>query len=275
LIQHAWRRPWVLLTDATNLVVAGGLLGAVFSSQEQQDITMRYLLAGLALGLTGMSMAMRVFGNERVQFWRESSAGVSVTAYFFGKITAFLVPMFAAPAFFLIFFYNMTNPRFGFFTYYIIFLVTNYTVTTMGYLVSIVFEPRSALIVSVIVNVLALMFAGVNPNVQTMGASTFGAVGMDLSYARWTVEMQFLQELRNYPSAAYKLGIIQNWLSYMGYYEAGKKSTANEFYETTPFDKTWYKVEFAVCVGHLILIGIGCTILSYILILRQARNNIV
>ena len=119
LIQHAWRRPWVLLTDATNLVVAGGLLGAVFSSQEAQDITMRYLLAGLALGLTGMSMSMRVFGNERVQFWRESSAGVSVTAYFFGKITAFLVPMFAAPAFFLIFFYNMTNPRFGFFTYVI------------------------------------------------------------------------------------------------------------------------------------------------------------
>ena len=140
--------------------------------------------------------------------------------------------------------------------------------TTMGYLVLIVFEPRS-LIVSVIVNVLALMFAGVNPNVQTMGASTFGAVGMDLSYARWTVEMQFLQELRNYPSAAYKLGIIQNWLSYMGYYEAGKKSTANEFYETTPFDKTWYKVEFAVCVGHLILIGI----VLCIRILRQTRNN--
>ena len=65
--------------------------------------------------------------------------------------------------------------------------MTNYTVTTMGYLVSIVFEPRSALIVSVIVNVLALMFAGVNPNVQTMGSSTFGAVGMDLSYARWAV----------------------------------------------------------------------------------------
>lgn len=153
--------------------------------------------------------------------------------------------------------------------------MTNYTVTTMGYLVSIVFEPRSALIVSVIVNVLALMFAGVNPNVQTMGSSTFGAVGMDLSYARWAVEMQFLQELRNYPSAAYKLGVIQNWLSNMGYYEAGKKSTANELYETTPFDKTWYKVEFAVCVGHLILIGIGCTLLSYILIIRQARNNIV
>ena len=88
LIQHAWRRPWVLLTDATNLVVAGGLLGAVFSSQEQQDITMRYLLACLALGLTGMSMAMRVFGNERVQFWRESSAG--------GKYFFFLL-LFSSP----------------------------------------------------------------------------------------------------------------------------------------------------------------------------------
>ena len=275
LIQHAWRRPWVLLTDATNLLVAGGLLGAVFSSQKPQDITMRYLLACLALGLTGMSMAMRVFGNERVQFWRESSAGVSVTAYFFGKITSFLVPMFAAPAFFLIFFYNMTNPRFGFFTYYIIFLATNYTVTTMGYLVSILFEPKSALIVSVIVNVMALLFAGVNPNVQTMAATTFGDIGMDLSYARWAVELQFLQELRNYPSAAYKLGVIQDWLSLMGYYEEGKKSTADEIYESVPFDKTWYTIESAICVGHLVLIGIGCTLVSYLLILRQARNNIV
>lgn len=76
----------------------------------------------------------------------------------------------------------------------------------MGYLVSILFEPKSALIVSVIMNVLALMFAGVNPNVQTMAATQFGNIGMDLSYARWAVEMQFLQELRNYPSAAYKLG---------------------------------------------------------------------
>eukprot|EP00940_MAST-03C_sp_MAST-3C-sp2_P000735 g735.t1 len=262
LIQHAWRRPWVLIMDGATLVVAGGLLGAVFSSNDQQDLTMRYLLASLALGLTGMQMAQRVFGSERIQFWRESSAGISVSAYFFGKVLSFFPVMAMAPCLFLILFYNMTSPRYGFGSYLVTCLFCNFTVTQLGYLVSILFQPRSALIVSVVLNVIALLFAGVNPNVQTMADTPYGTYGMDVSYARWTVEMQFLKELSHYPRAAYRLHVVQDFLDRLGY---GDSDDSHDFYEA----------QYRKCAAHLLYIGLGAMALSFLLLHRQARNNVI
>ncbi len=42
-------------------------------------------LVCLCLALTGVAGSLRVFGNERVVFWRESSGGTSTLAYFLAK----------------------------------------------------------------------------------------------------------------------------------------------------------------------------------------------
>lgn len=262
LIQHAWRRPWVLVMDGVTMVVAGGLLGAVFSSNHQQDLTMRYLLASLAIGLTGMQMSQRVFGAERLQFWREASAGVSISAYYWGKLLSFSPAIVMSPCFFLILFYNMTSPRYSFMIYLWTLVLCNFTVTQLGVLVSIIFQPRSALIVSVILNVVAVLFAGVNPNVQSMADTPGGTLGMDLSYARWTVEMQYLQELKHYPRAAYELGVVQNFLEYLGYGTFG-------------FNEHFYWVKYVACIVNLAYIAGGAMVLSFVLLHAQARRNVV
>lgn len=236
---------------------------------------MRYLLASLGLGLIASQMALRVFGNERVQFWREASAGVSVTAYFYGKVLAFCVPMAVIPGFFLMLFYNMVNPRTTIIEYYVIFLLCTFTVVQMGFAVSTAFRPRISLIVSVVANVLAVLFAGANPNVQKMSNSTMGVAGMTVSYARWTVEMQFLRELQRYPSAAYRLNIVQNWLVTLGYLGADDGSGQHTHLNTQTFHQDWYNSEFNVCVLHLLGIGIACNLLAFLLLQHQAWKNVV
>lgn len=44
-------------------------------------------LSCLSLSLTAVASSLRVFGSERVVFWRESSAGTNTLAYFLGKGT--------------------------------------------------------------------------------------------------------------------------------------------------------------------------------------------
>jgi hypothetical protein len=253
LVQHAWPNR-AFMIDSLLLVFCGGMLGAVFSSGSYQDLTMRFLLSSLALGLTGTQAAMRVFGAERAVFWRESASGISVSAYFLGKMTAFLVRMLTAPLFFLLLYYPLTAPRFPFKEYYEIFAWANLAATSMGVFISILLPPRSAFFAGVIVSLVAVLFGGMQPRVSELEKNFVGRVGMLASYARWTTEAQFLKELHGYPTAAYRLGAVQNYFGRLGY------GDANDYSES-----------YRDCVLHLVYISAVCFGLAFMLMHRQAE----
>ena len=68
----------------------------------------------IAMGLTGVASMIRVFGEERVQYWREAS-GLSqpwhTIAYFFGKDLSMLPQMLLAPMVYCIVYLSITSPR--------------------------------------------------------------------------------------------------------------------------------------------------------------------
>lgn len=59
------------------------------------------LLMCLAIGLLAMASGLKPFGTERVEFWRESSRGVSTLAYFLGKFVSNLPFHFTTPLLFI------------------------------------------------------------------------------------------------------------------------------------------------------------------------------
>lgn len=239
------------------LVFSGALLGAVFSSGSTNELTMRFLLSSLAIGLTGTQSAITIFGGkEKVIFLRESASGIKVTAYFWGKLVSYLVRILTAPAFFLLLYYPLSAPRFSFFVYYQILLWTNLTAMSIGVLISLLFSRNSAFFAGVIVSLISILFSGMQPPVKELETTIFGQIGMSLSYARWTTEAQFFMELSAYPPSAYKLNVVSGIINFLGY---GQNHTLN------------LETVYELCIVQLLYITVACLLISYIILLRNAR----
>ena len=68
----------------------------------------------IAMGLTGVASMIRVFGEERVQYWREASGLPQpwhTVAYFFGKDASMIPQYLLAPLVYCVIYLNITTPR--------------------------------------------------------------------------------------------------------------------------------------------------------------------
>lgn len=133
------------------------------------SITQRGSMICIALSLTGVASTIRVFGNERVVYWREAQAlpqPKHTLAYFLGKDLSMVPSMLLAPLFFGVIFLSVTTPRGSFAMYYAVFLSLQWTATAMGYLVSIVSPAAMAQLVGVVFTFSCAMFAGGMPTLK-------------------------------------------------------------------------------------------------------------
>jgi ABC-2 type transporter len=68
----------------------------------------------IAMGLTGVASFIRVFGDERVQYWREASGLPQpwhTIAYFFGKDLSMIPQILLAPLVYCIVYLSITSPK--------------------------------------------------------------------------------------------------------------------------------------------------------------------
>jgi len=158
-------------------------------------------LCCLSLSLTAVASSLRVFGAERVVFWRESSAGVNTLAYFLGKDIAQLPSMLLSPLLFLTLFYSIVAPRSPFLSLYIVLLLIQFTAVSLGYLVSIVVHPGVAQLSGVVAVLVCMMFSGARPTLGELKAMPFPLPYMPYgSYLRWAQEAFYITEVKRYAS---------------------------------------------------------------------------
>ena len=166
-----------------------GLLVGLFDLGAKQ-----YELSVLCMGLTSTLTGVRFFSAERVVFWRECSSGISIPAYFLGKVLSALPCTTLYPLAYLSFYFNMGFPRVPFAFYYVVLLWAGWVCFGVGVIMSLVFEPKNAQIGAVVIALVGFLFGGHNPNVDTLEASAPGKVGMLLSYVRWSIGALLLQD---------------------------------------------------------------------------------
>jgi len=169
---------------------------------------------GLSLALAGATFSLRVFGNEKVVFWRESSVGSNTFAYFLGKDLAHLPNNLLLPLLFLGGFYTLVTPRGDFGTYYGLLLLVWLNGTSMGYLLSVIMKPSMAQIAVVILIFMLMLFSGIQPTLPEMEsyAPPLNLLPY-LSFLRYANEIFYLNEIKRW-SAFYN---IQTGLTAYGY----------------------------------------------------------
>lgn len=217
------KRNWIsILTDVILVVVSAITFGIVFFDSHYigppseavcklmpvDGLQMRCLLpiddpfpqialmTTIGLALPASMAALRIFGTERVVFWRESSVGAKTASYYLGKEFSFLPSSILLPLLYAGVFYNFTVPRMNFGLLYLIFLSTWWCATGLAVAVSIIVPPNLATISTVVVVFGMSMFSGVRPTLIELKKMwpPFSFISY-VSFFRWLTEAYYVAEI--------------------------------------------------------------------------------
>jgi hypothetical protein len=189
-----------ILTDVLLLILFAFISGIIYgTSWSLTDFSLVCMLSVLSLGLLATHSSSKIFSNERLNFWREASSGTSINAYFFSKLIVFTCfQNILYPFIFSGTFYDLVSPQMPYSTFYAIFLVTFWYCSGMGLLFSIVFNPHTCFLVSIIAPLASGAFlSGLSPYLNSM--SPFLKSLCQISFSRWGVKALLKAESMKFP----------------------------------------------------------------------------
>ena len=119
----------------------------------------------LIMGMCSVMSHIRVFGEEKVVYWREASGlpqPIHTVAYFLGKDLLALPLSFLGPLMFNILFSSLAAPRASFASFYWPLMAVYYFSASIGYLVSILVPLSLSQLVGVVIVFANFVFVGSN-----------------------------------------------------------------------------------------------------------------
>jgi len=143
----------------------------------------------LALGSAGVAAAIWTFGGERAVFRREYTAGASSVAYVVGKSLVDIPFMALGAVIFAGVYLPMLRPVSNWVWHTLLFFCIEFTVYGLGYLLSVVASPSTALVVGISSTFAAAILSGIAPKYRHV-ADSYSAlvVFWDVSFSRYVVE---------------------------------------------------------------------------------------
>ncbi|KAG7016298.1 putative white-brown complex-like protein 30, partial [Cucurbita argyrosperma subsp. argyrosperma] len=172
----------IQVIDYLTLLLAGACLGPISDLSDQSFGVYGYPFTIIAVSLLGKIAALRTFSLDKLEYWRESSSGMSSLAYFLAKDTVDHFNTVIKPLVYLSMFYSFANPRSSFTDHYVVLLCLLYCVTGMAYSLAILLQPGAAQLWSAIFPVVLTLFI---TRPQTSSAMKTLS---NLCYPKWALE---------------------------------------------------------------------------------------
>ncbi len=126
------------------------------------DIGMWGFYNTMGLGLVAMVSAIQTFGGMRkIVFWREAAGGASTTAYFFGECIMDILAVMVNTIFYAAAVQLLVPLRTDIGNYWVLYLCVAFTVTGVGYILSIALtEISNAMIFATVLSIVMTLFEG-------------------------------------------------------------------------------------------------------------------
>ncbi|RDW58104.1 hypothetical protein BP6252_13515 [Coleophoma cylindrospora] len=211
--------------------MAGGLIGLSEESQKGQNfrgifnepysllssaigytsVPQMALLVGLAIGLTAAPSGVKIFGEEKLVYWREAAAGHNRFAYYMGKVISTIPRMVFANLHFTTIFFVLTTPRISWFAAFAANLLYFYCIYGLASCISMVCRRDDGPLLAVIASLIVGVLNGMSPTLAR--TSTWHVLwlwratpGTWLAEAYFTENLQPLEYLYNIDDAVTSLG---------------------------------------------------------------------
>jgi len=189
-------------------LVSGGVVLAVIdrfivSGTPRWD-AMSFLNLHSCLALMLAIFCLQVFGNDQPVFWRESSSGMNVFAYFQSRLLVNSMDVIIQTCLFTAVYYLIRQPGVTFWKFLLPFGFTAYAASGWGYLVSTLVPPRHGpFIVSLIVFIICGLLGNPSSLSNFLVGGAMEVCVSAISITRWSLQMSFaeaVQDLHPHPT---------------------------------------------------------------------------
>jgi hypothetical protein len=234
------------------------LQGACVSPQASQYVQVGNFMS-FGILFAAIASSSQTFGNEQVNYWRESASGLRSTPYFFGRwIANFPRIVLSALFFFFSFSIRFSNTGSALGLYQIV-LMLYWFGYSLGYVVSqLVPIKHAALLGVVLALVFAVGFAGANPSMATVSEKpAYERWVWSLSGPRWALEAFYINAVLYYktvPGGKYEGQPYQNV----------EQGLSNIGYDIGNFTKD---------MTGLLLDGVGWSLFALLLMIARHRDK--
>jgi len=176
-------------------VVVGLLHRGIYTNSNELAAKISTFHMSLAL-LTSVS-CLKVFGDDRAMFWRESGGGMNVFSYMLAKMFGNIPDLLLQCTLYTSIYFLITMPFVSYDHYWVPCILLALAAAGWGYFLSSVLPPQNAMTGVVII---VLVFCGVLGNPAKIPDRLQGGV-MEVvllfSMSRWSAPMTFVAEMKD------------------------------------------------------------------------------
>ncbi|KAJ3127909.1 hypothetical protein HK098_005550 [Nowakowskiella sp. JEL0407] len=146
------------------------------------------LLIGLTSALASAPAGVKVFGEEKVVYWREAAAGHSRIAYYIGKTISTLPRIALSALHFASMFFYLSQPVFSFVVMYGVIFMKFFGVYGLSSVVSMLVARANGPLLAVVFSLFASVFCGYGPTLSQ--AKDWNLLFLwEISFNKWGAEI--------------------------------------------------------------------------------------
>ncbi|KAL9607397.1 MAG: hypothetical protein Q9167_007687 [Letrouitia subvulpina] len=138
------------------------------SSSDYSSVPQMALLVGIAIGLIASSPGVKIFGEEKLVYWREAASGHNRFAYYVGKVVSTLPRVFVASIHFTATFMLLSTPRISWGETFVANGLYFYCIYGLASCVSMVARREDGPLLAVMASLIVGVLNGMSPSLRTV-----------------------------------------------------------------------------------------------------------
>ncbi|KAI4150800.1 MAG: hypothetical protein L6R39_002169 [Caloplaca ligustica] len=138
------------------------------SSIDYFSVPLMALLVGIAIGLIASSPGVKIFGEEKLVYWREASSGHNRLAYYLGKVISTFPRMIIACLHFTATFMLLATPRIDWGSSFLANLLYFYTIYGLASILSMCARREDGPLLAVMASLIVGVLNGMSPNLHVV-----------------------------------------------------------------------------------------------------------
>jgi ABC-type multidrug transport system ATPase subunit len=186
------------------------------SSIDYASVPQMALLVGLAIGLTASAPGVKIFGEEKLVYWREAAAGHNRFAYYIGKVISTIPRMLLANFHFSTFFLLLATPRIVWSAAFAVNLLYFYCIYGLASVISMITRREDGPLLAVMMSLVVGVLNGMSPTLTKV--RTWHMVWLwRTSPGTWLAEAYFTENITPL-RYLYQVDLAKNGVGYLFWY---------------------------------------------------------
>jgi len=136
------------------------------SSADYASVPQMLLLVGLAVGLTASAPGVKIFGEEKLVYWREAAAVHNRFAYYIGKVLSTFPRMVLANFHFTTLFMLLTTPRITYLSSFTANMLYYYCIYGLASVISMITRREDGPLLAVMMSLIVGVLNGMSPSLK-------------------------------------------------------------------------------------------------------------